>query len=262
MWISYLLLFAGTLHLGSGTAGNCCELDTSINAPINELKSIEVTCNPGFFTPCKWTVMAPPGAVIGVEISSVIVGTTTTVVYKNDAGNILGTFTSTNQIIPLRVAGQFFTVEITTAPLNTPPSGGEVLNFKYLAITSPAPDSAAACSSGETISLDTVTGGETCIASPNFPDDYPLARTTCRWRIETSDTIEYNVIFFHTERSDTCQYDFVKITVAGSTGPPQCDRQLQGVTQTGLASPVEVKFTFDDYKSFPGIFICLKKIGK
>ncbi|XP_033762965.1 acetylxylan esterase A-like [Pecten maximus] len=145
--------------------------------------------------------------------------------------------------------------------MNTPPPGGEVLNFKYLAITSPAPDSAAACSSGETISLDTVTGGETCIASPNFPEFYPEATTTCRWRIETSDTIEYNVIFFHTEFNSACQFDFVKITVAGSTGTPQCGRQLQGVTQTGLASPVEVEFTFDNGGSVPGIFMCFKKIA-
>ncbi|XP_069114609.1 mannan-binding lectin serine protease 1-like [Argopecten irradians] len=148
--------------------------------------------------------------------------------------------------------------------MGTLPSGGEFLEFKYIAVKSFALSAFdTACGSGaqgETIDLQSEPGGTRCIQTPSFPDNYP-SNQVCKWTIQTPDRIGYNVQFFHLESATPCNTDFVTLTVDSVTGDAKCNRDLQGTTATDLASPVILDLTIDSDDNFPGFLICFQNIA-
>ncbi|XP_033744307.1 uncharacterized protein LOC117330193 [Pecten maximus] len=120
-----------------GSSQTCCPPNTPLTATLNVLESVSVACQPRFTDPCKWTVTAPPGAVIGVEITSLTLVAPSSVQTKNDAGTTVTTISGINVDSHLTAMGQSFTIEIVPSSGGMPPSGGEAITFKFIA-TSPA----------------------------------------------------------------------------------------------------------------------------
>ncbi|XP_033726398.1 blastula protease 10-like [Pecten maximus] len=257
MLFLHVLVILGAVSFGSSQ--NCCQPNTNLTAPLNQLQAIRVACQPRFTSPCKWTVTAPPGAVIGVEITSATIEYPSIVETKNDAGSILNTVYGEGIFTELKAAGTFFTIEIDPSGLSGPETGEEVLVFKYVA--SIPTDTATACGNppGETIELDMFGGGKKCISSPNFPNRHDND-AHCTWTIESAYGIGFNVVFFYLEdwsTDDIYCYDPVKIN---GEAKEYCARSLHSTSRTNQISPVVVDFTTDFSVTLPGFLICFETL--
>ncbi|XP_071088547.1 cubilin-like [Haliotis cracherodii] len=196
---------------------------------------------------CKWTISAPAGYKIKVEIIVLSVEYETTcardyLIFSDGSssyGTKLGKYCDgTRDVVS---SSNAMTVTFHTDSSVTKRG----FSFKYMARTS-------GCGTGEEIN-----GYETkYIESPNYPLDYP-DNADCSWTISTDVegyVIHVKVEFFYLEHDSTCSYDYVQLydvrgTYEHSLGR-WCGFDGPDTQSTGLS--MKVRFLSDASSTFTG----------
>ncbi|XP_046365997.1 cubilin-like [Haliotis rufescens] len=196
---------------------------------------------------CKWTISAPAGYKIKVEIIVLSVEYETTCARDyllfSDGSSSYGTKLGKYCDGTRDVVSSSNAMTVTFHTDNSVTKRG--FSFKYMARTS-------GCGTEEEIN-----GYETkYIESPNYPLDYP-DNADCSWTISTDVegyVIHVKVEFFYLEHDSTCSYDYVQLydvrgTYEHSLGR-WCGSDGPDTQSTGLS--MKVRFLSDASSTFTG----------